>query len=123
MPDPTAKVAPDPDLNHRRLLLDVADIQGGIVLAVPGLHAAALALSILEDQHFAGAVLLDDPGGNGGTLHHRVAGDQLILVVHQKKDAVQTDLSADLSLETFHTDFLPRGYAVLLASGLNNGVQ
>ena len=123
MPDPAAKVAPDPDLNHRRLLLDVADMQGGIVLPVPGLHAAALALGVFEDQHLAGAVLLDDPGGDGDTLHHRVPGRQLVLVVHQEKDAVQTDLTADLSFETLHTDFLSRGHAVLLASGLNNGVQ
>lgn len=98
MPDASFQIAPIAYLNQEILLRDSINMQSGIILAVTVLNAAALALCILEDDNFAGAVLLYNAGAYFGSLNVRSACGKVIVIINQRKNTVQSYLSTLVTL-------------------------
>src|ERR1700722_15068668 len=102
--------------------LNVADLHGGVTLAMPALNLILAAILLLKSFYFRSAkATVNFPG------HFRLGGvlapEEFCFVGTDGHDIFERDRATDFSIEALDLDGLTRLHAVLLAPTSNYGVH
>src|ERR1700723_3772035 len=102
--------------------LDVADLNGSVILPVPAQNIVLPARFILQRLQFRTAALFHNLADD---LNFRdiFSRDKLLLVRVHRDHIFKRDLAAQFSFERFHAYRLARLHAVLLSPTANHGVH
>src|SRR6202165_3600373 len=106
----------------KQLELDIADLDGRVILPVATLNLVLIGLLELEDGDFLGASLRDDLTGHGRFGSVRTQ-NYLFFVGVDGKNRTERDFFAHFSRNPLNTNGVAGRDAILLSPGLNDGVH
>src|SRR5256885_17099472 len=100
----------------RSLELNIADLHGGVILAVTPRNLVLIALFELQNGKFLGAPLRNDLAGNAGLRGIRAEDDLLVVGMH-RQHGPKRDLFTYFSADSLDANRVARRDAVLFSPG------
>src|SRR5579885_147681 len=101
---------------------DLGDFHFGVILPVPLFLVVMLAPAMLDDADLVAAAAAGDLGLDAGAGHRRRA-ELEGLAIGDQQHLVELHRSADFGVQALHAQRFAGGDAILLATGLDDGVH